>query len=104
MKGHTLVLSQDTTITLHFDAESGEYVPFFTNVGALEIAGLGRIESGTDLSDVLHLAYAGEVLPEDSFQIIYTDDGSLALQIPEPATATLSLLALAGLAARRRRR
>ena len=104
MNGHTLVLSQDTTITLHFGAEIGEYVPFFTNVGALEIAGLGRIENGTDLSDVLHLAYAGEALPEDSFQIIYTDDGSLALQIPEPATATLSLLALAGLAARRRRR
>ena len=39
-------------------------------------------------------------------EVTYTDngDGSVTLSIPEPTTATLSLLALAGLAARRRRK
>ncbi len=35
---------------------------------------------------------------------VYTENGTLQFAIPEPTTATLSLLALAALAARRRRR
>ncbi len=104
MNGHTLLLSQDTAITLNLDADNGAYIPFFTNVGELEIAGFGRIESGTDLTEILNLTYAGDVLPSDFFQLVYTDDGSLALIIPEPTTATLSLVALAALAMRRRRK
>ena len=42
---------------------------------------------------------------EQRFGMAYSNEGSVSITlIPEPTTATLSLLALAGLAARRRRR
>ena len=104
MNGHKLLLSQDTAITLNLDTDNGAYIPFFTNVGALEIAGIGLIESGTDLTEILNLTYAGDVPPGDFFQLVYTDNGSLTLIVPEPATPTLSLVALAALAMRRRRK
>ena len=48
------------------------------------------------------------VLSDDSYGLVFSDStfvaGGNTYLIPEPATATLSLLALAGLAARRRRR
>ncbi len=99
MNGHKLLLSQYTPITLNFDVAADDLLPFFTNVGILEIEGLGQIASGTDLTDLLNIAYTGS----DAYQLIYTDSG-ISLLIPEPTTATLSLLALAALAARRRRK
>lgn len=105
MKGHTLMLGQNTVITLNLDALAGNDIPFFTNVGALEIDGVGKIENGTDLTEVLNITYAGNTLPgEDVFRLLYTENGTLTLQIPEPATTALSLLGLCGLAMRRRRK
>lgn len=105
MKGHTLMLGQNTVITLNLDALAGNDIPFFTNVGAIEIDGVGKIENGTDLTEVLNITYAGNTLPgEDVFRLLYTENGTLTLQIPEPATTALSLLGLCGLAMRRRRK
>ena len=105
MNGHKLLLNQDTAITLNLDADTGYDIPFFTNVGELEIADIGRIEGGTDLTEILNPTYAGDVLPSDFFRLVYTDTGSITLMIiPEPATTTLSLLGLCSLAIRRRRR
>ncbi len=105
MNGHSLLLNQNTSITLNFDTAIGDITPLFTNVGILEIEGLGQIESNTDLTEALNFTFTGTLHPNDSCQIFYTDTGTLALQIiPEPATTTLSLLGLCGLAMRRRRK
>ncbi len=105
MNGHTLMLGQNTVITLNLDALAGNDIPFFTNVGVLEIDGVGKIENGTDLTEVLNITYAGNTLPgEDVFRLLYTENGTLTLQIPEPATTALSLLGLCGVAMRRRRK
>lgn len=105
MNGRTLMLGQNTVITLNLDALAGNEIPFFTNVGVLEIDGVGKIENGTDLTEVLNITYAGNTLPgEDVFRLLYTENGTLTLQIPEPATTALSLLGLCGVAMRRRRK
>ena len=104
MNGHRLLLNKDATITLNLDSTTGDYIPFFTNVGMLEIEGIGLIERGTNLTELLNVIYMGNTAPGDTIQLVYTDTGDFTLLIPEPATATLSLLALAGLAARRRRK
>lgn len=105
MNGHSLLLNQNTSITLNFDTAIGDITPLFTNVGILEIEGLGQIESNTDLTEALNFTFTGTLHPNDSCQIFYTDTGTLALQIiPEPATTTLSLLGICGLAMRRRRK
>ena len=105
MNGHSLLLGRDTIITLNFDTGVGDITDLFTNVGILEIENLGRIESDTDLTEVLNFTFTGDPLLSDSCQIFYTNNGTLALQIiPEPATTTLALLGICGLAARRRRR
>ena len=104
MNGHNLLLNPDTAITIRLDTDTPDSIPFFTNVGELEIAGVGLIERGTDLTEKLNLTYTGNEGAPDSIRLIYNDNGNIYLMIPEPATATLSLLALAGLTARRRRR
>lgn len=104
MNGHNLLLNRDTAITIRLDTDTADYIPFFTNVGELEIAGVGLIERGTDLKEILNVTYTGNEGAPDSIRLIYNDDGHISLMIPEPTTATLSLLALAGLTARRRRR
>ena len=97
MNGHNLLLNPDTTITIRLDTDTPDYIPFFTNVGELEIAGGGLIERGTDLTEILNVTYTGNEGAPDSIRLIYSDNGNISLMIPEPATATLSLLALAGL-------
>ena len=104
MNGHTLLLNRDAAITLRSDTAITDYIPFFTNVDMLEIEGLGRIANGTDLTEILHVTYNGETASSDSLKLIYTENGSISLMIPEPATTTLSLLGLCGLAIRRRRK
>ena len=63
----------------------------------------GQIENGTNLTELLNLTFTGSALPNDSIQLVYAENGIHALQIPEPATAALSLLGICGLALRRRR-
>lgn len=104
MNGHSLLLGRDTLLTLNFDTAIDDITPLFTNVGILEIEGFGQIESNTDLTEALNFTFSGTIRPNHSCQIFYTDTGTLALQIiPEPATTTLSLLGICGLAMRRRR-
>jgi hypothetical protein len=106
MNGHTLLLNRDSIITLDFEFGASDYIPFFSNVGTLEIEGLGLIESGTDLTEILNITYTDNRIPSDSFQLVYSGNGALALHalVPEPTSSTLSLLGLCGLAMRRRRR
>ena len=71
------------------------YIGFVVD-GVTDITGLGDIYVNVtfDGSESIHLG----------LNAVKQADGSYIFVIPEPSTATLSLLALAGLAARRRRR
>ncbi len=106
MNGHTLLLKEGSTFTLNFGADGGDSLPFFTNIGMLKIEGYGVdgvVESGTDLTELLNLTVTGNSAPGDFYHLMYTENGSLTLQIPEPATTTLALLGICALAMRRRR-
>lgn len=105
MNDHSLLLGRNTTLTLNFDTAIGDITPLFTHVGMLEIEGIGRIESDTDLTETLNFTFTGNTIPLDSCQILYTNTGTLALLIvPEPATTTLSLLGICSQVLRRRRK
>ncbi len=96
MNNHTLTLREGQRIEL---GEIDGSAPIFANVGTLIIGGQ-TIVKGTDLTDYLVF------LAPDNTEltgIIYSED-NMWVSIPEPTTATLSLLALAALTARRRRR
>lgn len=92
--GESLILGENATITLSVESVSnlaGDYT-LFANVA----------ESSTGLDDltVKFVDASGEVKEVEASY----SNGDVTVSIPEPTTATLSLLALAGLAARRRRR
>ncbi|MBE6420408.1 MAG: PEP-CTERM sorting domain-containing protein [Akkermansiaceae bacterium] len=96
MNNRTLTLRQGQRIEL---GEIAGSAPIFANVGTLIIGGQ-TIAEGTDLTDYLVF------LAPDNTEltgVIYGED-NVWVSIPEPTTATLSLLALAALTARRRRR
>lgn len=105
MNGHQLRLLSDTPITLNYDA-AGNNLPFFTNVSKLLVTTTDGTElaltPGTDVTQYLTLYSNGT--PLQGVSIIYSASGDISLTVPEPTVATLSLLALSGLAARRRRR
>lgn len=77
----------------------GEEISLFTGVDALSIDGKD-IAAGTYM-DATGI-FTG--LSDEYTYFMSYDGGKVNLSIPEPATATLSLLALAALAARRRRK
>ncbi len=94
--GEDLILSDNVAITVNVtsldDALTGNYV-LFTNMG--EVTGSSR--------DVTFQTY--DKTESQKAVLTYNEDGTVTVAtIPEPATATLSLLALAGLCARRRRK
>lgn len=97
MNGHELHLSKDTPFTL---TPTDENAIFFNNIKTLYIDGQ-EIASSTELTDLLNINITNQASYPD-FALVFAD-GAIAL-VPEPATATLSLLALASLAGRRRRR
>ncbi len=105
--GSTLALK--TNITLD-DATlericSNEYTTLFTGVDALSLNGI-KYESISVEDRVLAAPYFSN-LTNNNFVLTYSgaETGELVIaMIPEPTTATLSLLALLGLAARRRRK
>ena len=77
---------------------NGESITLFTGVDALSVDNK-TIAAGTIL-DATGI-FTG---PDSEYTYYISYDGSnVSLSIPEPTTATLSLLALAALAARRRR-
>lgn len=90
--GEAINLSDDVAITISVDSvNSGHYV-LFEDV-ALNSVGLDNLS----ITVVDATGAQKEVVASYS-------NGSVTVTIPEPTTATLSLLALAGLAARRRRK
>lgn len=97
LMNHTLTLREGQSIVVNgMDGTS----PLFANIGTLYINGQA-ISEGSDLSE--HLVF----LSQDGSELTDIDavyrDGAIWVSIPEPTTATLSLLALAALSTRRRR-
>ena len=105
--GSTLSLKSDITLdaaTLE-RIYSNEYTTLFTGVDALTLNGI-KYESISVEDRVLAAPYFSN-LNNNNFVLTYSgaETGELVIaMIPEPTTATLSLLALLGLAARRRRK
>jgi len=102
--GERITLSGDILDTLAGLGKDDSLV-LFTGVTSLELGGTSYselVESGTtdfDLSNYFNGIDRGSYLLEYASGVV-----SIQSLIPEPTTATLSLLALMGLAARRRRR
>lgn len=102
-----ITLGEDTLERIH-SLSVGEYTTLFSGVDGLTL-GSKEYASITAEDSILAAPYFSNL--ESNYALIYTgtNDGSLnitmlAMSVPEPTTATLSLLALAALAARRRRK
>ena len=92
--GESLILGENASIILKVDSVNnlaGDY-ELFANVD----------ESSTGLEN-LTVKFVDDAGDEKEVEASYSN-GGVMVSIPEPTTATLSLLALAGLAARRRRK
>lgn len=98
LNGHDLKLAAGQDITLaHIDGTA----PIFTGIDSL-IIGENEVAAGTEVSLLLDFVpLEGE--PYSDIIFIY-DGNSIWAIVPEPTTATLSLMALAALTTRRRRK
>lgn len=90
-------LGQEITLAFH---NEGSDLPFFLNVGSITIGGTTYL-AGDDIQHLLNIKLDGN--PAD-YRFTYTQDGTLTLTIPEPSGSLLSLLALATMSIRRRRK
>ena len=96
-------------LTLDTDELPEEYrIVLFSGVGsvnfdsqALSTVNTSYVFAASDYLSGDYISYTTALIYDSSAQVVYLAEG---LAIPEPTTATLSLLALAALAARRRRR
>ena len=96
-------------LTLDIDVLPEEYrIVLFSGVGsmnfdsqALSTLNTSYVFAASDYLSGDYISYTTALIYDSSAQVVYLAEG---LAIPEPTTATLSLLALAALAARRRRR
>ena len=96
-------------LTLDTDELPEEYrIVLFSSVGsvnfnsqALSTLNTSYVFAASDYLSGDYISYTTALIYDSSAQVVYLAEG---LAIPEPTTATLSLLALAALAARRRRR
>ena len=112
--GSTLTLQQgitldDSTLNRAHALQTGESLALFTGVDGLTL-GNDSYSAITEEDNILAAPYFSN-LDSNNFVLTYTgtDNGTLnitmlSMTVPEPTTATLSLLALTALAARRRRR
>ena len=110
--GSTLSLStgitlDDTTLNRVYSLNTGESLALFTGVDGLKLGETSYTSISAD-DGILASPYFTNI-NSDQYRLTYTgtDNGTLSIisaAVPEPATATLSLLALAALAARRRRK
>ncbi len=99
-------------LTWTFDGTDTYTLSALKNDGTLGTATLATTEGtlwdsiGEEYGKVTFPAVTGFVVDVAAFQGVLGEDNIIAVSeaIPEPTTATLSLLALAGLAARRRRK
>lgn len=101
--GGSVTLSSENGITIVLAAEqielleAGKAVNLFTNVSGVTLG---------DKENITFMSADHETLSDIRLETVETSDGKSTIRAtttPEPATATLSLLALAGLAARRKR-
>ena len=96
MNGNDLYIADDFKLVLNMVED--EVIPCFTNIGELYI--------GDTNSRNIQVYLNGAETPTEDYLLVYDSalsTLSLMLSIPEPTTATLGLLALAAMAARRRR-
>ena len=93
--GMTIDLSTDLLTRLY----QGEAIDLFASVDSLTLDGLN-----IDHDSITEVSFNVDDMVQ-TFDMAYSNAGTVSITlVPEPATATLSLLALAGLAARRRRK
>ena len=90
-----------------------QQIVLFTGVDAINYLGIGKVDTKVltidGVNDVYYTMaenyFTSEYIDPDVYLVWDASAGVVYLDvIPEPATATLSLLALAALAARRRRK
>lgn len=100
------VLLTDTVLARIHALSTGEHLTLFTGVDSLELSGVDY--AALLETDAMLASSFFSNIGSDDYLIIYTGaaEGTLGIVriVPEPATATLSLLALCGLVARRRRK
>lgn len=98
MQGHNVILGNNVTINAkNLTVNNDNTVTLFSNIKELTLAG-NAAEDGTITLNI------NGVEQEATYNALNGSITITADAIPEPTTATLSLLALAALAARRRRR
>lgn len=89
----------DLTTALLTRLSQGEAIDLFASVDSLTLDGLN-----IDHDTITEVSFNVDDMVQ-TFDMAYSNAGTVSITlVPEPATATLSLLALAGLAARRRRK
>ena len=101
--GSSVALASCMTIDLTTDLLTrlyqGEAIDLFASVDSLTLDGLN-----IDHDTITEASFNVDDMVQ-TFDMAYSNAGTVSITlVPEPATATLSLLALAGLAARRRRK
>lgn len=101
--GSSVALASGMTIDLTTDLLTrlyqGEAIDLFASVDSLTLGGLN-----IDHDTITEVSFNVDDMVQ-TFDMAYSNAGTVSITlVPEPATATLSLLALAGLAARRRRK
>lgn len=101
--GSSVALASGITIDLTTDLLTrlyqGEAIDLFASVDSLTLDGLN-----IDHDTITEVSFNVDDMVQ-TFDMAYSNAGTVSITlVPEPATATLSLLALAGLAARRRRK
>ena len=100
------VLLSDSMLERVTALSAGESLLLFTGVDGLELNG-AEYEAITEKDSVLANSYFSNIVG-NNYLLVYNgpEDGSLCIAkvVPEPTTATLSLLALCGMVARRRRK
>lgn len=113
--GNTFTLTLGGKVTLDFTTEVKAAIADLSMGTTLDVLLATNVNfgdgtsllSGATASDYITLASDSGLALTDSSQLILNGDNLLltgAVTVPEPATATLSLLALAALCARRRRK
>lgn len=102
LSNNSLILSTSNSLTLDMELSTTEANILFTEVGQVTVDGVANTEETEWEASTF---FSGADM--QNYNLVFSD-GTVALVfdplVPEPATSTLGLVALAGLAMRRRRR